>query len=127
MGGEDGHAIDDMHARYYSPNLGRFLSVDPITNVQTTLQQPQAWNHYNYVTNNPIGHNDPAGKCTDIETCVWDLVRWGAPVVAEGVLRASCFADGRISVSSGHTAVCRAAIVEFSVWSQTASRASNSV
>jgi hypothetical protein len=28
MGGEDGHAIDDMHARYYSPSLGRVSSVD---------------------------------------------------------------------------------------------------
>jgi RHS repeat-associated protein len=28
MGGEDGHAVDYMHARYYSPTVGRFLSVD---------------------------------------------------------------------------------------------------
>jgi RHS repeat-associated protein len=89
MGGEDGHALDYMHARYCSPTLGRFLSVDPMTNAQKTRQQPQAWNHYSYVANNPIGHNDPTGKCTDTETCVWDLVRWGAPVVAEGLLRAS--------------------------------------
>jgi RHS repeat-associated protein len=58
MGGEDGHAIDDMHARYDSPSLGRFLSVDPI---EGNSGDPQSWNRYAYVGNNPINLNDPFG------------------------------------------------------------------
>jgi RHS repeat-associated protein len=60
-GGEDGHAIDYMHARYSSPTMGRFLSVDPVLGNQTN---PQSWNRYAYVMNNPINRNDPDGKCS---------------------------------------------------------------
>jgi RHS repeat-associated protein len=58
MGGEDGHAIDDMHARYESPTLGRFVSVDPILG---NLLNPQRWNRYAYVLNNPVNRVDPQG------------------------------------------------------------------
>jgi RHS repeat-associated protein len=58
MGGEDGHAIDDMHARYYGPSWGRFLSVDPIGGNQ---DRPQSWNRYCYVANRPLGYVDPTG------------------------------------------------------------------
>ena len=59
MGGEDGHAIDDMHARYFAPMTGRFLSPDPKLGESTN---PQSWNRYAYVMNNPIDHIDPTGK-----------------------------------------------------------------
>ncbi len=58
MGGEDGHAIDDMHARYSNPTLGRFLSVDPI---EGAPGNPQSWNRYAYVRNNPLNFNDALG------------------------------------------------------------------
>jgi len=48
-----------MHARYYSPGLGRFLSVDP---GGVDLKRPQMWNRYGYVTNNPVNKADPDGK-----------------------------------------------------------------
>jgi RHS repeat-associated protein len=60
MGGEDGHAVDYMHARYYSPTAGRFLSVDPVIGKPA---QPQSWNRYAYVQNNPINRTDPTGRC----------------------------------------------------------------
>jgi RHS repeat-associated protein len=68
-GGEDGHAIDDMHARYYSPTMGRFLSVDLVIG---KTQQPQSWNRYAYVMNNPINRVDPTGlaeKCPPPYKC----------------------------------------------------------
>ena len=48
-----------MHARYFSPNLGRFLSVDPVGG---EVGSSQSWNRYTYVLNNPIGTVDPDGR-----------------------------------------------------------------
>jgi RHS repeat-associated protein len=52
----------NMHARYYDPLMGRFVSVDP-TWVSADLGKPQTWNRYSYVLNNPISNIDPDGKC----------------------------------------------------------------
>jgi RHS repeat-associated protein len=58
MGAEDGHAIDDMHARDYSPTAGRFFSPDPVLG---NLLRPQSLNRYAYVSNNPLNFDDPLG------------------------------------------------------------------
>lgn len=50
-----------MHARYYSPVLGRFVSVDPVI-TKSAMRSPQLWNRYAYVGNNPIRFTDPTGK-----------------------------------------------------------------
>jgi len=62
---ENTNYIDYMHARNYSPVLGRFLSVYPELNVNRALHNPQGWNRYTYVENNPIGHSDPTGRCIE--------------------------------------------------------------
>lgn len=49
-----------MLARYYSAGLGRFLSVDP--GGDPDLEDPQSWNRYSYVFNNPLRYNDPTGE-----------------------------------------------------------------
>jgi RHS repeat-associated protein len=49
-----------MMARYYSSSLGRFMAVDP--GDDTGLENPQSWNKYAYVRNNPVGANDPNGR-----------------------------------------------------------------
>ncbi|MCA1789613.1 MAG: RHS repeat-associated core domain-containing protein, partial [Thioalkalivibrio sp.] len=54
--------LDYMHARYYRPVQGRFLSVDPTWD-SAALAFPQSWNRYSYVLNNPINLTDPDGKC----------------------------------------------------------------
>jgi RHS repeat-associated protein len=54
--------VDYMHARYYDPNLGRFLSVDPTWSSADHVK-PQTWNRYSYVLNNPINNMDPDGRC----------------------------------------------------------------
>jgi len=51
--------LDYMHARYYSPNLGRFLSVDhgaPIAAV------PGSWNRFAYALGSPLTRRDPTGS-----------------------------------------------------------------
>ena len=57
--------VDYMHARYYSPTMGRFLSVDPFMDTAVAVKNPQGWNRYAYVRNSPINKTDPAGKCED--------------------------------------------------------------
>ena len=55
-----GDDLDYLHARYYKPLLCRFLSVDPARSAQPN--QPQTWNRYAYVANNPMGAVDPDGR-----------------------------------------------------------------
>src|SRR5204863_7143384 len=62
QGREDSHYTDYMHARDYSPVQGRFLSVDPAMDVKSNLKNPQGWNRYAYVVNNPIRYVDPDGR-----------------------------------------------------------------
>ncbi len=57
-GGNPQWVSDYMHARYYRPYLGRFLSVDPIGGDPS---EPQGWNRYAYVQNNPMNFIDPFG------------------------------------------------------------------
>jgi RHS repeat-associated protein len=47
-----------MNARYYLPEVGRFVSPDSIVPEPTN---PQAYNRYSYAVNNPIKYNDPSG------------------------------------------------------------------
>jgi RHS repeat-associated protein len=45
-------------ARYYDPEIGRFINADTI--VQSTYD-PQSLNRYSYCRNNPINYTDPTG------------------------------------------------------------------
>lgn len=53
--------LDYFHARYYSPQQGRFVSVDP-ENAGAALSNPQTWNGYSYVGNNLVNITDPNGE-----------------------------------------------------------------
>jgi RHS repeat-associated protein len=46
-------------ARYYDPAMGRFISADP---VDGDLTNPQSFNKYSYVLNNPLKYVDPTGN-----------------------------------------------------------------
>lgn len=54
-------SLDYMHARYYEPDLGRFLSVDPVFS-HGLLRMPQGWNRYSYALNNTMRYIDPTGR-----------------------------------------------------------------
>ncbi len=46
-------------ARYYDPQLGRFLQPDSII---PDPNDPQSYNRYSYVLNNPLFYTDPTGN-----------------------------------------------------------------
>lgn len=52
--------LDYFHARYLNTTHGRFTSADPLLS-SGTLSDPQTWNRYSYVINNPLKFIDPYG------------------------------------------------------------------
>jgi RHS repeat-associated protein len=54
--------LDYFGARYYGGALGRFTSADPKTFSKPTIENPQKWNKYAYVLNNPRSLIDPDGR-----------------------------------------------------------------
>jgi len=62
----DHPTLDYMHARYYKPNYGRFLSVDPVLQMKRAMKKPQMWNRYAYAANNPLKYVDPTGKVLEL-------------------------------------------------------------
>ncbi len=65
-------------ARYYDPQLGRFISADTIV---PNPRNPQDLNRYSYVSNNPLNYIDPTGHSWfskawhDIEDSISKTVR----------------------------------------------------
>lgn len=55
-------ALDYAQARYLSSRHGRFTSVDPLT-ASASIKNPQTFNRYSYVHNNPLNLIDPTGMC----------------------------------------------------------------
>ena len=70
-----------MNARYYMPEVGRFISADTIV---PEPANPQTYNRYSYALNSPVNFTDPTGHCTsnyeagsqDMVTCLsaWNSV-----------------------------------------------------
>lgn len=59
-----GEMVDDiglvyLFARYYDPELGRFMALDP---EMGDLSSPQTMNRYSYCHNSPLIYKDPTGK-----------------------------------------------------------------
>ena len=65
---------DYFGARYYASSMGRFMSPDPMSPMSKGkgaafmeyIGQPQNWNRYAYVRNNPMALFDPDGKETQV-------------------------------------------------------------
>ena len=61
--------LDNFGARYDSSQYGRFMSADePFAGWDQ--HEPQSFNLYSYVENNPLNHVDPDGH--DVQICVQD-------------------------------------------------------
>jgi RHS repeat-associated protein len=61
----------DFLYREYSPVQGRWISPDPSGMAAADPTNPQSWNRYAYVMNNPLALSDPQGL--DPGDCVVDL------------------------------------------------------
>jgi RHS repeat-associated protein len=70
----------DFRARWYDPEAGRFLSVDPVVQ---SASDPQTVNGYGYVRNNPVNLTDPTGKFLDGRALAfaasWGGAAFGSP------------------------------------------------
>jgi RHS repeat-associated protein len=64
--------LDNFGARYLTSSLGRFMSPDP-SRESMRLDNPQTWNRYSYVLNNPLELVDPSGELWDISL---DIPTW---------------------------------------------------
>ncbi len=73
--------LDYFGARYYASRTGRFTTVDPVLDIEQALVDPQRWNRYTYVRNNPFRYVDPDGRA--IET-LWDVFNIGTGLVSLG-------------------------------------------
>jgi RHS repeat-associated protein len=63
--------LDNFGARYHASSLGRFMTPDPLHIMKQKLIDPQQWNMYAYVRNNPLRFTDPTGMytCSDNNKC----------------------------------------------------------
>jgi RHS repeat-associated protein len=57
---DDETGLDFAQARYYASTQGRFTSPDP-TLLSVNALNPQSWNRYAYVLNDPLVYVDPLG------------------------------------------------------------------
>jgi RHS repeat-associated protein len=63
----------DYHARFYDPLVGRFISADTIV---PSPEDPQDFNRYSYVRNNPLKYVDPTGHRECGPACLDDATDW---------------------------------------------------
>lgn len=75
-GTTDPTGLTHLGAREYDPTLGRFLSVDPIIDIN----DPAQMNAYSYAHNNPITQSDPTGLRPDgpVGGASYNDDRWAA-------------------------------------------------
>lgn len=107
-----------MNGRIYDPTLGRFLQADPVIQDVTN---PQNWNGYTYVFNNPYRYTDPSGMIGVEErqwlaTAVTIAVAWYAPQLWGTAYAAAggAYVSG-VAVTASAAAAANAAVVGFVV------------
>jgi RHS repeat-associated protein len=64
----------DTPNRELHPNQGRWISPDPVGLATADPSNPQTWNRYAYVMNNPLALIDPLGLAPQATAggCTWD-------------------------------------------------------
>jgi RHS repeat-associated protein len=76
-----GSGLVNLRARFYAPDLGRFLQRDPHAG---SPADPQSLNRYSYVQNNPVNLTDPSGlapaKSMNLTNCITFTPLFGPPI-----------------------------------------------
>ena len=67
-----------MSARYYDPELGRFISADSLV---PDAGYPQAFDRYAYGYNNPISNADPTGN-VPVAAALFSVMTLGGTAMA---------------------------------------------
>jgi RHS repeat-associated protein len=68
-------------ARSYVNRLARFSSPDPAGLAAVDPSNPQSWNRYAYVMNNPLAFDDPTGLvCNGADQTMWDTLANGTGI-----------------------------------------------
>jgi len=107
--------LDYMLARYYSSSLARFMAADP--GDDTALEDPQSWNKYAYVRNNPVNATDPTGEFGLLGAAIGAGVEVGFQMLVEGRSLSdighcnSCLARIAVSALAGATGVGAASVI----------------
>ncbi|WP_139490061.1 RHS repeat domain-containing protein [Brevibacillus dissolubilis] len=73
-----------LKARYYDPNVGRFITEDTY---KGQVSNPHSLNLYTYGWNNPLKYNDPDGHNPALIFLIGVIVRVAAPVVVKQVTK----------------------------------------
>ena len=100
--GYTGHVMDAasgliyMQQRYYDPQIGRFLSVDPVTALDGGQQY---FNRYDYAYNNPYRFTDPDGR-QSCDVCRQLLNQAKSAVAAYAVQKASQAMQGAATAAT---------------------------
>ena len=128
--------LDYMHARYCSPGLGRFLSIDPVASGKP--QDPQSWNKLSYGLNNPTKFVDPDGRESRVtqmvELAINDRLRGQETFLSDPTLQAvaigtmalmSPIDEGAIALRIGSRAVGLARSARIGIQVRRALRSTN--
>jgi RHS repeat-associated protein len=82
---------DYFGARFYSSSAGRFMNPDDGSDWD--LKNPQSWNLYSYVRNNPLINTDPSGRDCVYLNAGGDKAE-SVDTESNGANRADCIGDG---------------------------------
>ena len=82
-----------LRARYYDPEIGRFISRDPFSGYMSV---PESQNMYAYAHNNPVRFVDPSGECVDT---LWDAANF---IYDIGKISYGYINNNQHAVSSGY-------------------------
>jgi len=58
--------LDHLGVRSYRFSSGRFLTIDPLLDIEEALLNPQLWNRYAYALNNPLRFLDSSGAAIEL-------------------------------------------------------------
>ncbi|MFJ8666971.1 ricin-type beta-trefoil lectin domain protein [Streptomyces sp. NPDC093600] len=81
---DDASGFQPLGARLYDPVVGRFLSADPVMDLNDPLQS----NGYAYAHNNPVTHSDPTGLAITLTASEKEAALRGAGLSAAQVAAA---------------------------------------
>jgi RHS repeat-associated protein len=98
--------LDFAQARYYSSAQGRFTSPDEFWK-DSQFADPQSWNKYSYVRNNPLKYIDPTGEKATVEIKTDEKNKTGTITITASI---AIYSQGNSNLSQDQLKQAQAAI-----------------